>query len=515
MRLRLSPPKSGARKAPLAILPVCEEDLKSGLPGKPFLSEALLRFVGEAIRAESFEAKAGQAISLHLSGENIDCLLVLGLGKRAEFSADALRSAMGEAARRVPKGIPKQEKGAAALLIDPRQEPWSAARQEGAGSGLARLAQAAGEGWILGGYAFLEHKTEEAPTTSLPLELHLLNDGVDLRGLERALRRAETIAEGVTLARNLANAPANEIHPVSLAARAKKLARRLGLNCRVLDERAIRKEKMGALLGVAQGSDAPPRFIIIEYRPKGRIKRPEPLIFVGKAITFDSGGLSIKPAKGMEEMKADMSGGAAVLCALGAIAQLKPAVRVIGLIPSAENMISGRAVKPGDVIRARSGLTIEVINTDAEGRLILADALDYSKRFKPRMVVDIATLTGACVVALGDVVSGLMSTDPETAALVRRAAEACGERVWELPLHKEYFEALKSDTADLKNSGNRNAGAITAAAFLSRFIEGTPWAHLDIAGTAWSEKEGGYRNKGATGAGVRLLVELASQYEKA
>jgi leucyl aminopeptidase len=275
---------------------------------------------------------------------------------------------------------------------------------------------------------------------------------------------------------------------------------------------------MGALLGVARGSLEPPKLIILRYdggRPlRGRAARSraavaKPIALVGKTITFDSGGISLKPAEKMEQMKSDMLGGAGVLAAMAAAAQLELPVSVVGLLPATENMPSGTAIKPGDVVTAFSGTTIEVVNTDAEGRLVLADALAYAiKRYQPRAILDVATLTGACSVALGQHAIGLLGSDPALIERVKRSADASGERVWQLPLWEDYYEQIKSDVADLKNTGGRPAGTITAAAFLSRFVGSTPWAHLDIAGTMWSDETRHYVSKGATGAGVRVLIQF-------
>lgn len=528
-RVRIASAGAGrkTRRIPVAILPILEGDLESGLSGGGLLPEAVLEQLARAAGAEAHRGAAGRILTLHLpTDRSIRCVLLVGLGPAANFTADLLRAAMGDAARRVPEGLRKE--GSAVVILDTRRPPWGAAtpgagkaatrrsrrrrEEEGTGEGpsLAPLLQALAEGWILGSYAHTRFQTRKRRPGAPNLDVHVAGrpDTAE-RDLRAALRRGEIVADGVVLARDLANAPANAVHPLSLSRRARQLARATGLSCRVLDEPAIRREKMGALLGVAQGSDFPPRFIVLRYTPRGKGRGEKPLVLVGKAITFDSGGLSIKPAKGMEEMKADMSGGAAVLAALGAIARLKPPRPVIGVIPCAENMISGGATRPGDVVTSRAGLTIEVVNTDAEGRLILADALDYVQQFRPRLVVDLATLTGACVVALGDVASGLIANDPRAAEAVERASSESGEKVWRLPLHREYFEALRSHTADVKNSGGRSAGAITAAAFLSRFTEDVPWAHIDIAGPAWSSKAAGYLNKGATGVGVRTLVALA------
>jgi leucyl aminopeptidase len=270
----------------------------------------------------------------------------------------------------------------------------------------------------------------------------------------------------------------------------------------------MEKIGMGAILGVARGSLEPPRFIILEYGRARKGRRP--IVLVGKSITFDSGGISLKPSEKMEQMKDDMSGGAAVLGALRAIAQLKLPLHVVGLLPATENMPSGTAIKPGDILKSLSGKTIEVINTDAEGRLCLADALTYAARYKPEAIIDLATLTGACVVALGNYAIGVMSRSPELMERIKRAGERSGERVWELPLWEEYNEQIKSDIADLKNVGGRGAGSITAGLFLHKFVGDYPWVHLDIAGTAWIETDRPYCPKGATGVGVRLLVEYLS-----
>jgi len=269
---------------------------------------------------------------------------------------------------------------------------------------------------------------------------------------------------------------------------------------------------MGALLGVAQGAlkDEPPRFIVMEYMPNGA--KEAPIVFVGKGITFDSGGISIKPADGMEKMKYDMAGAGAVIGAMRAVASLQLPINVVGLVPTTENMPGGDAIHPGDVLKSMSGITIEVINTDAEGRLILADALTYAERYKPRAVVDLATLTGACVIALGNTAIGLMTNNDELGERVRAAGERAAERTWKLPMWDEYADQIKSDIADIKNSGGRAAGTITAAHFLAKFAKSYPWVHLDIAGTAWEEKGKAYVPKGATGIGVRLLVELAQDF---
>ncbi len=317
-----------------------------------------------------------------------------------------------------------------------------------------------------------------------------------------ALARAVAVAAGVRLTRELANLPANHCTPSGLADAARDLARRHDLGCTVLERKDMEKLGMGAMLAVAQGSAQPPRFIVLEYRGAGRKEAPH--VLVGKGVTFDTGGISLKPGAEMDEMKFDMSGAASVLGTFEAIARIKPRINLVGLIPATENMPGGRAVKPGDVVTSMSGQTIEILNTDAEGRLILCDALTYAKRFKPQTVVDIATLTGACVIALGKVNSGLFTPDDALAAALLDASRAALDPCWRMPLEDEYSEALKSNFADVGNIGGRPAGAITAACFLWRFTKDYRWAHLDIAGTAWHSGQ----NKGATGRPVPLLVRF-------
>ncbi|MEK6286510.1 MAG: leucyl aminopeptidase [Acidobacteriota bacterium] len=330
---------------------------------------------------------------------------------------------------------------------------------------------------------------------------------------ERAIRVGIAMAEATNFARMLGYEPSNVMTPSELALRAKKMAESEGLGFEALGEDEMKQLGMGALLAVSRGSQEPARLIVLSYEPKragGQDDRAsgELIALVGKGITFDSGGISIKPAAKMEEMKYDMGGGAAVIGAMQVIARLRPDVRVIGLVPASENLPSGRAVKPGDVVRSLSGKTIEVVNTDAEGRLVLADAITYAISRGATCLVDAATLTGACAIALGDVRAAVMGTDQNLIEELVKAGEQCGERVWPLPLDNDYGELIKSEIADVKNVGNRTAGSITAGFFLKHFAGSTPWAHLDIAGTAWTETEKPYIAKGATGFGVRLMANF-------
>ncbi|MBN8510629.1 MAG: leucyl aminopeptidase [Burkholderiales bacterium] len=330
----------------------------------------------------------------------------------------------------------------------------------------------------------------------------LAGDAAEVEALRAGLARGEALAAGVGLARELVNRPGNHCTPSDLAAEARRLARSHGLQVEVLGRKEIEKLGMGCFLAVTQASHQPPKFIVLEYR--GARKSQPPVVLVGKGITFDTGGVSLKPAPDMDEMKTDMGGAASVLGTLRAVAAAKPAINVIGLIPTCENMPGGAAVKPGDVVTSLSGQTVEILNTDAEGRLILCDALTYAERFEPALVIDIATLTGACVVALGHHRSGLFCADDTVAAALLAAGETALDPCWRMPLDVEYDEALKSNFADMANVGPRAGGAITAAMFLKRYTAKYPWAHLDIAGVAFK----GGANKGATGRPVPLLTQF-------
>lgn len=374
----------------------------------------------------------------------------------------------------------------------------------------SRAAQVVVEGLLLGGF---DDRRYMAPPDDAPLPI-ALREVIVIAPVDQQAVAAEGAKKGSVLgvscnvARELANEPANVLTPATFAARTLELLGHQGIEVEVLEEEAIRGLAMGLLLGVAQGSVEPPRLVVMRYTPK---EAPTDRVFgfVGKGVTFDSGGISIKPADGMDLMKRDMSGGAAVVGAMRAVAALQLPVRVIGVVPMTENMPGGRAIKPGDILTAASGKTVEVLNTDAEGRLILADALWYARQLGATHLVDVATLTGSCVVALGSAASGLFGEPAEWADQVRAAGEQAGERLWPMPLYKEYRDQLRSEMADLANVGGRPAGACTAASFLRAFVDDTPWAHVDVAGTAWSEEDHGPLVKGATGVMVRTLAELA------
>lgn len=458
------------------------------------VDQALGGVISRLIERGEIKGKLGEVSLLHTLGQiPPERVLVVGLGERERFNLDRVRRAAAAALRFLRKlGI----KRAASIL-------------HGAGAGgidRKLSAQAIAEGGILGLYAFKKHKTVDPEPGELEELLLVERDESHLPEVKEGIRLGSILAEAANFARDLVNEPANSLTPARMAEVAKDLAEKYELEIEVLEREKMEELGMGALLGVAQGSRQPPKFIILSYR--GDRNSGDALGLVGKGITFDSGGISIKPSEGMEEMKGDMAGGAAVLATLKALGELKPRINVTGLVPATENMPSGTALRPGDILKAMNGKTIEVISTDAEGRLILADALCYARRLSLSPVIDVATLTGACHVALGDVCSGAFGNDESLIAKLLELGEETGERLWQLPLYEEYKEQNKSEVADIKNSGGRWGGAITAAQFLAEFIEDTPWVHLDIAGTAFLEKERGYFSKGATGIPTRTLVKF-------
>jgi leucyl aminopeptidase len=424
-------------------------------------------------------------------------LLLVGLGSRASFTLEKLRRTAATVARKARSLGVRQ---AALVLIEPEN------------AGVEGSARAAAEGATLGLYRFTRYKSGGARTESA--EASSENDGelegfdLVLEGHEEAASRGANVgvkaAAATMLARDLANEPSNVATPEYLAERVRETAGRYSMEARVLDRGAIEEEGLTGLATVGRSARNEPCFIVLEHRRGGE---EPPIVLVGKAVTFDSGGISIKPSTGMENMKFDMSGGAAVLGAMEALGALDLPLNVVALVPATENLPGGDAYKPGDVLRMHSGKTVEILSTDAEGRLILADALSYARRYEPAAVVDCATLTGACHVALGDYASGLMGNDEDLIAEVQTAGEVTGERVWPLPLFDEYTEQIRGDVADIKNSGGRYGGALTAGAFLKEFAD-YPWVHLDIAGTAYGKNGNAYTPKGATGVPARLLVEF-------
>jgi leucyl aminopeptidase len=374
--------------------------------------------------------------------------------------------------------------------------------------------QAAVEGYLLGSFKMLDYKSGKDKEDKAKLsEIVIL---VDSRGkvnkAEAAVKRGEIIAEGQLMVRRLATMPSNDLTPQSYARKMQELARKDKVECQILDETAIRKEKMGLVEAVAKGSQEPPRFVILKYR--GAAAGVKPIVLVGKGVTFDSGGISLKPAQDMHEMKGDMTGSAVVLATILTAARLKIKQNVVALMPLVENMPSGHAQKPGDIAVSRKGLTVEIINTDAEGRLILADALDYANKFNPQAVIDIATLTGAALFVLGYAGAPVLGNRKALMDQLRAASKNTAEAIWEMPIWDDHREAMKSSLADLVNSGGRPAGTITATAFLENFIGDWPWAHIDIAYVDVEPKGKPYIPKGATGIGLRLLVDLLINWKR-
>jgi len=457
------------------------------------VDKALGGAISSLISRGEIKGKFGEITIVHTFGKvPAERVAIAGLGKRQDFGVDKVRGVTGEFCRALRKlnchKIATILHGAGIGNIEPEAS-----------------AEAIAEGALLGLYSFTRYKKPEYEDIAEMLIVVREKDKVPI--LEQAVHKGEVMAEATNLARDMVNEPANYMTPSQMAETAKEIARRYNLECQVFGREDMEAMGMGALLGVARGSNQAPKLIILSY--KGDKHSEKALGFLGKGITFDSGGISIKASEGMDEMKGDMAGAAAVMMALAAIAQLKPKINVTAIIPATENLPSGSALKPGDVLKAMNGKTIEVISTDAEGRLILADALSYAAKQGLSPLVDLATLTGACRVALGTLYSGLFGNDQDLVNKVLRASEKTGEKMWQMPLPEEYKEQNKSEIANVKNTGNRYGGAITAALFLAEFIDNTPWVHLDIAGTALSTKESGYTVKGATGVGVRTLVELA------
>jgi len=448
------------------------------------------------IREGDFQGRLHQVSLLYPGGEPpIRRILLLGLGEKKAFDLERLRGAFAKAAQYL-RGINIKTMTS---FVDFKK--WSGERFS-----FEELTEAIVEGVLLGLYQFTPFKTLERDQIKEFEVLTLVEEHKkNLPAVRKAAQQAERIAGAVSFARDLVSAPANEMTPGILADKAVEMAMsRPRIKAEVLDEQQMEEAGMHAHLAVARGSHEPPRFIILTYKGAEGLK--ETIVLVGKGITFDSGGISLKPAENMGEMKSDMAGAAAVIAAVRAAADLELPVHIVALVPATENLPGGRAYRPGDVLKSLSGKTIEVISTDAEGRLILADALAYAGRYQPGAIVDLATLTGACVVALGKVAIGMFGTDFALKRELAAAGEATGERVWELPLWDDYLELIKSDIADYKNTGGRYGGAITAAMFLSRFAGDYPWVHLDIAGPAWLDKGRPYVPKGASGVGVRLLI---------
>ena len=453
-------------------------------------SEGLSTAAEPAVRDGDFTGKQGQT-SLLYAGEALAArrLLLVGLGERSLFTPEKLRRAAATVSRRS-----RTLKARTAAFVLPSPED----------SDVRGAARATAEGAVLGLYTFDRYRTQKSQNEE-PEGFDLILGGPeDEEAASAGAEIGEKVAAGSVLARNLANEPSNTATPEYLADRAREIGERYGMSVTVLDRAGIDAEGLTGLATVGRSASNEARFIVLEHRKGGG---RNPVVIVGKAVTFDSGGISIKPTAGMEDMKFDMGGGAAVLGAMEAVGALDLPLDIVAIVPATENLPGGDAFKPGDVLTMPNEKTVEILTTDAEGRLILADALCFARRYEPAAVVDCATLTGACVVALGNHASGLMGNDEDLVAEVQAAGEATAERAWPLPLFEEYTEQIKGDTADIKNSGGRGGGALTAGAFLKEFAD-FPWAHLDIAGTAYGKKGNAYTTRGATGVPARLLVEF-------
>ncbi len=429
-------------------------------------------------------------------------LILTGLGKENALSLEQYRKAAAHAAKLCPA---LKIKHIAYRLPEP------SAFADGTTPDHSDIAKAVAEGAILSLYSFDKYITDKNARKQKPAEILIAHENERVvKDIRRTLNETRIICDATMLARDLENAPANEINPETLAKAAEDSAERYGYQAVIWDRDRLEEEGFGGLLAVNAGSRIPARFIILEHN-EGKPDL-DTVVLVGKGITFDAGGISLKPSAGMYEMKMDMSGAAAVIGAMEAAARLKIPLHVVGLIPATENLPGGAAMKPGDIIRHYGGKTSEVDNTDAEGRLVLADALAYAARYKPAALIDLATLTGACVVALGQHATGMMGTSDTIMARLKEAGEKTYERVWQLPMFEEYEKQIKSDIADVKNIGGKWAGAITAALFLKKFTGDLPWVHLDIAGTAILEEAKPYAPKGGSGVGVRLLVEFMREW---
>jgi leucyl aminopeptidase len=490
--ISIAPTSSRDIEADVLILPVFEDDT---LDEETDLDSASGGEIAAALARREVTGKLYDIFFAPLRGWKSPRVLLIGAGPRGQFTPDGLRRAA------IAAGLAARDRGLTRIGLIHR-----------AGTSVTpeQAAQTLAEGAVLSNFAAASYKTSDTRRVWLTaVQIHV---GASSAAVEAALERGRVLGECTNLARALSNEPSNTLTPRVFADRALALAKDAGLSVEVIDEKRIAELKMGLLLGVARGSAEPPRLVILRHEPKKALKGPI-LGLVGTGITFDTGGISIKPADNMDKMKDDMSGGAAVLCAMAAISRLQAPVRCIGIIPLTENMPGGSAVKPGDVLTSAEGKTVEVLNTDAEGRLILGDAVWYARQLGATHLVDVATLTGACVVALGRSASGLFGTPDAWREQVRQASERAGDRSWPMPLFDDYFDLFKSEIADFANTGGRAGGAITGALFIKQFAGGLPWVHLDIAGTAWAEDAKAYQPKGPTGVAVRTLAELALDAE--
>lgn len=497
--MKLSHDTTALRRATVDAITVFVPEQKKGSPDSlGTFRKTFGKRLDRALELSEFKGREGEVLEFLTEGAfHAPRMLIVGLGELTKLTLERMRRAGASAAKRA-RSLKIKNLG---FAVD---EAVSAAAAVNIPAGDALTAIV--EGACLSMYKFDKYFTEEKNKNKPPRTLTLLGRPLEDNAIKRSLAEIRIITEAVRLARDLENAPGNEVYPETLAQAAHDSAMRYGYRSTVWDKKRIETAGFGGLLAVSSGSNRPPRFITLEVNAGRTDLRT--VVLVGKGVTFDAGGISIKPASGMAEMKMDMSGAAAVIGTMEAVARLKLPLHIVGLIPSTENLLGGSSMRPGDIITHYGGTTSEVDNTDAEGRLILADALAYAGSFSPDLIIDLATLTGACVVALGHHATGMMGTDEASMQALRRAGDRTFERVWELPLFEEYEKLIRSDVADVKNVGGRWAGAITAACFLKKFVGNHRWVHLDIAGTAILEEDLPYAPKGGSGVGVRLLVEF-------
>jgi len=496
MNFSLTTSSALSQRQPAAVLLAFEKERLEG----PSTLKNLLRRVGP----KEFHGANHQLFLIHTAGKIApQRVLLVGLGKRKDFTSETLRRAIGLAAKKL------RDSGVTRAAVQVRGDVDDC---------LPVIVETS----ILATYKFRQFKPDDDNNATELKSLTLcLPARADLKTAKKIVADAQLVADATNFAREIGNLPGNVVTPRVLADNARAMAKEHGLKCTVLARKELETRGFGGLLAVGGGSVNEPHLIVLEYsglsHEPSTIRHSSPIALVGKAITFDSGGISIKPSDKMDEMKFDKCGGVAVLAIMKAVAQLKLPLDVIGVIASAENMPGATSYRPGDIVTSyrgpdKRGVTIEVLNTDAEGRIVLGDALAYAREHKPQAMIDFATLTGACVVALGGFAAGLLGNDDKLQGEIRASAERTGDRVWPLPLWQEYKDKIKSDVADIKNTGGRYGGAITAAAFLAKYVGDTPWAHLDIAGTAWTTEELAYLTKGATGFGVRLVIDLLRRW---
>jgi leucyl aminopeptidase len=496
MQVKVEKAKIDQKQTSLLVIGVFEGE--QDFPQSKELDPSVFASIKETLENKEFRGTAGSSILVYTHGKGpMKKIMLLGLGKKEKFTDEGARICAGKAAQKAKELGVKE---------------FSVLQFSNLDEGLI---EAMTEGVTLALYSFDKYKEAKEPAAKIEEVSILINS--DSPKFQSVADKASLVVDAVNFARDIANLPPNDCSPAQLASTALTIAQEYGMKARIIDRYELENMGMAGIVAVGKGSNNPPKLIILEYTGNND-PHQKPYLLVGKAVTFDTGGISIKPSEKMDEMKFDKCGGCTVLAVMRALASMKLAVNVVGIVPSVENMPSSTSYRPGDIIRMYNGKTVEVLNTDAEGRMILADALAYGiATYSPKAVIDLATLTGAAIIALGANVAAIVGTNKQLADRLRKLAEKTGEKMWELPLYDEFHEQIKSNFADIKNIGGRPGGAITAAAFLSNFVNSTPWVHIDIAGTAWTQDgthEKSYNPKGATGFGVRTLVKLLMEDEK-